>query len=903
MPDYTTAVGSIPITGGTLTGDLTVESQKTVDGVDVSEHLHTGVDGTGKVDIGNLDNVLIETPATDQVLKYTGTEWVNAPALVVSAGRGTIYYYDDVVSDVTGCETLSRVPDIAGGDVDQTQTVNDSTELIYAYVSSLGGLGISQINAGTWIFHSYTYLSTGDGVTKLRYIVHKIDNADPWAETELFSVDSAEITTVGTGVSDAVLYTTETTQTAFTITETQRLKIEVWATTDNVGDVVVHLVHSGDYTSSIETPLPTKHNDLAGLEGGNSEFYHLTLEDFTGTGTGIFARKNDTTLTGDTVVDRIGIGDTPTTTYKLNLKDGHIKLQQVTRPITGPTVATGAAGLLTGDYYYRISYITAIGETDTGTVSDLIQPSSQKVELTDIPVSTNANVTDRAVYRTTNGGSIYRMQLVGLVGDNTTTTYTDNIIDGSLTTLDKQVNTTGGFIYVDGVRSGFINPTSTGYGYDALSTNNGHYSTAIGVDTLKNNTYGDNNTAVGHQALKNNTTGLLNTSVGYNSLLLNVDGEYNTAVGSGALDSNVSGNYNTALGAYTLAGNTTGYSNVALGLGALEANSTGNENVAVGVDTLVANNGDGNVVIGNEAGYTTTTGSYNTFIGFDSGHHASQKVDATNSVAIGNGAYTTADNQVVVGNSSITSVTINGSIQSPTIVTPTVASLVNMNHTHAASGATGGTVSHTVLSDKGTTTHADIDTAINTTLPGLVTTHAASINTHGSGVVMSSQISTIQVARNLNNDNVIQNIFPTTHDVFTAVEATTYKIRGILYISGATTTNHTTSLAFTLGDGASLTEISYTTRATQPIPVNTVYSGAADRAWVTQAASTVVTGNGKGPTAIQLDGIIRVNLGGTITPQLTFNTAPGGTPAMALGSFIEFIPIGTNTMTATSSWS
>ena len=47
-----------------------------------------------------------------------------------------------------------------------------------------------------------------------------------------------------------------------------------------------------------------------------------------------------------------------------------------------------------------------------------------------------------------------------------------------------------------------------------------------------------------------------------------------------------------------------------------------------------------------------------------------------------------------------------------TLTTPTIGDLTNANHTHAAAGATGGTIAHTALTDKGTTSHADIDTHV-----------------------------------------------------------------------------------------------------------------------------------------------------------------------------------------------
>ena len=50
-------------------------------------------------------------------------------------------------------------------------------------------------------------------------------------------------------------------------------------------------------------------------------------------------------------------------------------------------------------------------------------------------------------------------------------------------------------------------------------------------------------------------------------------------------------------------------------------------------------------------------------------------------------------------------------VLTPTIITPSIASFLNANHPHTA-GAGGGTIAHTALTDKGTTSHAQIDTFI-----------------------------------------------------------------------------------------------------------------------------------------------------------------------------------------------
>src|SRR5690606_24787243 len=124
----------------------------------------------------------------------------------------------------------------------------------------------------------------------------------------------------------------------------------------------------------------------------------------------------------------------------------------------------------------------------------------------------------------------------------------------------------------------------------------------------------------------------------------NTTGTYNTANGQSSLGSNTTGAYNTANGASALFSNTTGSDNTANGQGALQSSSTGNNNTAIGI----------------LAGYNLASGSDNTFIGKEAGFNGSQKVDAQNSMAIGAGTYTTADNQVVIGNSAITETQLRG---------------------------------------------------------------------------------------------------------------------------------------------------------------------------------------------------------------------------------------------------
>lgn len=92
--------------------------------------------------------------------------------------------------------------------------------------------------------------------------------------------------------------------------------------------------------------------------------------------------------------------------------------------------AEGGTGLLDGLYTYRITFVTADGETEGGVISNLISVALKAIELTNIPVSAASTVTSRKIYRTAAGGEQHK--LVATLSDNVTTTYSDNVDDVSL---------------------------------------------------------------------------------------------------------------------------------------------------------------------------------------------------------------------------------------------------------------------------------------------------------------------------------------------------------------------------------------------------------------------------------------------------------------------------------------
>ncbi|HEY4506719.1 MAG TPA: hypothetical protein VJH71_00955 [Candidatus Paceibacterota bacterium] len=200
-----------------------------------------------------------------------------------------------------------------------------------------------------------------------------------------------------------------------------------------------------------------------------------------------------------------------------------------------------------------------------------------------------------------------------------------------------------------------LHTLTVGLGGGSATTN-----TAVGFETLKNNTTGSNNTGVGYQALTNSAASTENTAFGFRALANSTTGSnQNTAVGSLALLQNTSGSYNSAFGSGALINNTTGGGNIAIGVGSLEDNN-GNGNTSIGYFSLLENtSGDLNVAIGTEAGRLQANGSQLTTP--QNGVYLGARVRGydnsdANSIVIGFEAIGAGTNKAVIGNSSVSDV-------------------------------------------------------------------------------------------------------------------------------------------------------------------------------------------------------------------------------------------------------
>jgi hypothetical protein len=173
----------------------------------------------------------------------------------------------------------------------------------------------------------------------------------------------------------------------------------------------------------------------------------------------------------------------------------------------------------------------------------------------------------------------------------------------------------------------------------------------------------------------------------------------------------------------------------------------------------------------------------------------------------------------------------------------------------------------------------------------------------GRGLMVTEQTSILTSSRNINSATGNQNIFGTPQDVITLAANTTYMIRGYLFLSMGTTTTRHIALRFTESVSANPPTIHFSTIG---MPST---GGAASRAQDMAYFTTLSGGNMTQSTITNanynawITGVITTVDSVTITPQIAFSAAPGNTCSVNMGTYISFIPFGSNTMAAIGPWS
>lgn len=452
--------------------------------------------------------------------------------------------------------------------------------------------------------------------------------------------------------------------------------------------------------------VPTPGQFLTKVSGGNRRFAAVTPV------SGPVNAVALTDLASNIGASLVGTSDGDSVQDFIDESRPNIYLSRVNPPASSVVASDGGSGNLNGTYTWRTTFVNQDGETESSVASNTISLTSRSANLSNIPTSADPSVTARRIYRTVGTETASEMgKLVGTINNNTSTTFNDNVPDAGLGARAPWINTTGGNININGnplLVSGFAtsfgvrsNPNGTSYATTSMGSNTFSVaervlrSEAFGVDAGEHLVSGEGLTFVGTHA----GGSLINASdcvaIGYGALQTATGGTGCVAIGRAAASEASGDAVNiTAIGAYahqlgTTAGNstcigsfsgygiTTGIGNTTIGAQAGQVIAGGNFNSYVGFQSGFANIGSGNVAIGfsslssatnasdntaigPNAGKSVTIGTGNTFIGSNAGNNSSQKADAFLSTVIGSGAFSTRDNEIVIGSSSSSNIVIAG---------------------------------------------------------------------------------------------------------------------------------------------------------------------------------------------------------------------------------------------------
>lgn len=182
----------------------------------------------------------------------------------------------------------------------------------------------------------------------------------------LFQDTTEEIDNTSVGLKSHIVV-----QPVFVTNVTDKLIARYYGRTSSLTPIQIHFTHNGtEHYTRFHTPLTTKHNDLAELQGGaGTQYYHLTSAEYTGTGTGNFVRETSPTLVTPilgnattTTVNKVTI-TTPAASAVLTIADG------VTLNVpSNATVSGTTSGTNTGDQ--TLASLGAVGVTDIQTVTN-----------------------------------------------------------------------------------------------------------------------------------------------------------------------------------------------------------------------------------------------------------------------------------------------------------------------------------------------------------------------------------------------------------------------------------------------------------------------------------------------------------------------------------------------------
>ena len=169
----------------------------------------------------------------------------------------------------------------------------------------------------------------------------------------------------------------------------------------------------------------------------------------------------------------------------------------------------------------------------------------------------------------------------------------------------------------------------------------------------------------------------------------------------------------------------------------------------------------------------------------------------------------------------------------------------------------------------------------------------------GRGVIDAGLLAVLSAPAAISSAVGAQRIFATpTTGALTLAANTTYLIDSLITLTVGT---GLASNNFSFGGTATVTSVMYETVCLDVAAAAT--TGTATTAfWTSMAGGAMDAANTSPNTAFTVKGVIRVNAGGTIIPQIAFSGAPGGTPQINTNSFMKFTAVGNGTVNQIGAW-
>jgi hypothetical protein len=172
------------------------------------------------------------------------------------------------------------------------------------------------------------------------------------------------------------------------------------------------------------------------------------------------------------------------------------------------------------------------------------------------------------------------------------------------------------------------------------------------------------------------------------------------------------------------------------------------------------------------------------------------------------------------------------------------------------------------------------------------------------GVLNTSHFMCLAVDYLANDSATAQKVFNLgtgAAGAITLPASTAYFMEATYYITRAVGSNsHNLSTLFAVS--SALTGITYTAETTSTAG-NIL--GAVSRIYATGAGAVAVTAantDANENITVVIRGIVRTNGATTFTPQIKYDSAPGGSPTVLTNSYIRLTPIGTNAVTFVGNW-